>query len=131
MMMIIIIIMKTFSRRSSHGHHGSKPTNWRNTHTHVDRLHSLTHFTSTQFTTMLCEAPAHLLQNLESNSILKVAEGGGANRSNQRKTLTACLLIGITYLEEKIQHPGRESNPHPPTLVISSLQLSTIVCSAL
>ena len=31
--------------------------------------------------------------------------------------LTACPLIGITLLEEKIQHPGRELNPHPPALV--------------
>ena len=31
-------------------------THWRNTHTHVDRRHSLTHFTSTQsVTTTLCE----------------------------------------------------------------------------
>ena len=30
--------------RSSHGHHGSKRRELRNTHTHVDRTHSLTHW---------------------------------------------------------------------------------------
>ena len=49
---------------------------------------------------------------------LKVPQGGGAN---PEKTLTACPLIANTYLEEKIQCPRWESNPHPPTLMISSL----------
>ena len=34
----IIIIMKNFNRRSSHGEHGSNAANWCNTHTHMDRL---------------------------------------------------------------------------------------------
>ena len=41
-----IIIMKNFTRRSSHGHHGSKSKRREltcSTHTHVDRTHSLTH----------------------------------------------------------------------------------------
>ena len=40
---IIIIIIMNFNRRAQ------SAANWRNTHTHVDRTHSLTHFTSTQF----------------------------------------------------------------------------------
>ena len=45
--------------------------NWCNTHTHVDRTHSLTHIFINTVTSMMCEAPAQLLHNLESN-ILKV-----------------------------------------------------------
>ena len=37
---IIIIIIKNFNRRNSHG---SKHRELRNTHTHMDRTHSLTH----------------------------------------------------------------------------------------
>ena len=42
---ITIIKMTNFNRLSSHGHHGSAQSaaNWSNTHTHVDRKHSLTH----------------------------------------------------------------------------------------
>ena len=44
----MIIIMKNFNRRNSHGHHGQSAAKWRNTHTHVNCTHSLTHFTLTQ-----------------------------------------------------------------------------------
>ena len=33
--------MKTYNRRSSHGHHGSNRRELRNMHTHMDRMHSL------------------------------------------------------------------------------------------
>ena len=49
-MIIIIIIMKNFNRRSSHGHQ---------THTWIARICS--HACINTITTMLCEAPAQLL----------------------------------------------------------------------
>ena len=77
--------------------------------TWIARIHSRTYINTV--TTMWYEAQAQLLQNLESIFfILKVPEGGGANK---RKFLTACF----TY-QEKIQRPGRELNPDPPALVI-------------
>ena len=48
---LLLLIMKSFNIRSSHGHHGSKRRKLAQltTHTHVDRTHSLTHvLTSTQ-----------------------------------------------------------------------------------
>ena len=36
-------------------------TNWRNTHTPMDRTHSLTHFYINTVTTTCCEAPDELL----------------------------------------------------------------------
>ena len=71
-----------------------------NMHTHVYRtwitcIHSYAYINTV--TTLCCEAPVQLLQNLDSNFILKVPEGGGANRSARRKPLNACPLIGITY----------------------------------
>ena len=83
--------MKNFNKHSSNGHHVSKRRKLaqypqpRGLHTYINTV------------TTTYEAPAQLLQNLEKKNILKVPEGGGANRSTQRKTLTACLLIGITY----------------------------------
>ena len=60
-----LFIMKNFNRCDSHGHHGSKLANWRNTHTYVDRTHSLkvhTLYIDTVTTlTVWCEAPAQLL----------------------------------------------------------------------
>ena len=97
--------------------------NWRNTHTHMDRSHSLTHLKGT-VTTTLCEAPAQLLVLQTLESILKVPEGGGANRRTQRNPVPSNSLpanrFHILLLEEKIQRPGRDSNPRPPTLMISS-----------
>ena len=53
---IIIIIMKTFNSRGSHGHLGSKCA-----FTHTLYINTVT--------TTLCEAPAQLVHNLESNFI--------------------------------------------------------------
>ena len=68
--------------------------NWRNTHTPVDRTHSLTtqlhqHSYINTVTTTLCEAPAELLHNLESTFWGKVPDGGVANWGTQRKPPTA------------------------------------------
>ena len=41
--------------------------NWLNTHTHLHRTHSRSHTYINTVTTLLCEAPAQLLQTLESN----------------------------------------------------------------
>ena len=49
--LLLLLIMKSFNSRSSHGYHGSKRRELTQltTHTHVDRTHSLTHvLTSTQ-----------------------------------------------------------------------------------
>ena len=81
----LIIIINNFNRRSSHGHHGSKCCEL----AHSRGSHTFTH---TLTSTTLCQAPAHLLQNLESKQKFKLAEGGEAN---QRKTPTACPLTRV------------------------------------
>ena len=60
-------------------------TNWGNTHTHVDRIHSLTHLH--QHSYKLCGAKRQLNYYRIWNQIfiLKVPEGGGANRSTWKK----------------------------------------------
>ena len=70
--------------------------NWRNTHTLVDRTHSLTHLTSTQL------QPRGAKRQLSYYRIwngcfftLKVPEEGVANQHTRRKPPTVCLLIGI------------------------------------
>ena len=66
----------------------SVATNWRNTHTHVDRRHSLTHFTSTQLQPRCAKRQLSYYRVWKHNFILKEPEGGGANRSTQRKPPT-------------------------------------------
>ena len=102
--MVIIIIMNCNSRGSSHSHHGPKRrelaqhAHWRGSHAFAHALTS---------TSTLCEAPAQLLQNLESNFYFEGTWGRGSKPECPKK------------LKEKIQRPGRELNPHPPTLMIS------------
>ena len=98
--------------------------NWLNTHTHVDRTHSHTNIMTV--TTTSCEVPAQLLHNiLESNFILKVPDGWGSKLEYPEKYPDSLPANRYHIFEEKIQNkktrPGRESNPHPPTYVISSL----------
>ena len=51
--------------------------NWRNTHTQVDRTHSLTHLQYINtFTTTLCEATAQLLQNWNQEESSQPKENG-------------------------------------------------------
>ena len=91
--------------------------NWRNTLTHVDHMHSLTHLHQ-QLRPCCGEAPAQLLQNWESNFILKVPDGGGVNRSIRRKFSTAYLLIGFTYKRRKFDVPdgSRRLEPSPSNI---------------
>ena len=84
-------------------------------HTYSHGSHTFTHtLTSTQIQPHCVKRQLSYYRIWNQMFILKVPEGGPrANRSTRRKLLTACPLIGITIpiLEEKIQHPGRESNP--------------------
>ena len=90
--------------------------NWRNTHTHMDRTHSLTHLhQSTQFTTTWCEAPAHLLffsacwvcmpnGNSKSHSssakrLHKLSFVGGYRRTTIHIRNKTCLLLPVTLFE--------------------------------
>ena len=60
--------------------------NWRNTHTHVDCTHLLTHFTSTQLQPRNCAKRQLSYYGIWNRIfILKVREGEGANRSTRRK----------------------------------------------
>ena len=105
------IIMKNFNRRTSHGHYGSK----RRKLTWIARIHSHT-FINTVKTT-LCEAPPQLLQNLESNFYFEGTwEGEQTEKTPDRFPANWYHII---LLEDKIQRPRWESNPHPLTLVIS------------
>ena len=110
---------KNFNRRSSHGHCGSKRRELARQHAHSRGSHTIAHaLTSTQLQP-LC-AKRHLSYYSIWNGIfsLKVPEGGGANRSTRRKPPYSLPAIRYHILEEKIQRPSQEVNPHPPTLVI-------------
>ena len=95
--------MKNFNRCSSPGHHGSKCCELAQ-HAHSRGSHAYTH--TNTVTTTLREALAQLLQNLDSNFILKVPEGGGANQSTRRKNPDSLPTNRYYILEEKIQHPS-------------------------
>ena len=93
-------------------------TNWCNTHIFmwIARIHSHTYIymciNTELVTTTLCEAPAHLLQNLEGT------RGKGSKPEYQEKTpdsLPANQYQCYHILQEKVQRPRRELNPHPPT----------------
>ena len=78
--------------------------------------------TSAQLQPRLFEAPAQLLRNLESIFYFEGTWGkaGGSKPECPEKTPDSLPADRYHTLEEKIQRPERESNPHPPTLVISS-----------
>ena len=92
--------------------------NWRNTHTDVDRTHSLLTSSAQLQPRCATEAPAQPLQNLKSNCTLKTPEGGGRQTGVPGEKIPTALPADRYHvlLEEKIQRPGRESSPHPPTL---------------
>ena len=93
--------------------------NWRNTHTYMDHTHSLT-LTSTQPQPRCAKRQLSYYRIWNQFFILKIPEGGGANRSTQRTPPPDSLPANQYHiLEEKIQSPGQELNPHPPTFVIS------------
>ena len=94
--------------------------NWRKTNPQVNRMHSLTRLHQHSCNHFVRSASWAIAEVGIWNKkiILRVPEGGGANWSTRRKLQTANQYH---ILEEKIQRPGWDSNPHPPTLVISSL----------
>ena len=86
-----------------------RAANWRNTHTHLDRMHSRTHWHQQSYNhVMPCEAPAQLFQNLESIFILQIPEGWGANRNTRRNPPDSLPAN---------RHHVLEKNPHPLTLL--------------
>ena len=119
---LIIIIMKNFNRCSSHGYHGSKCRKLVQ-HAHSGGLHAFTHtLTSTQL------QPSCAKRQLSYNRIwnpffLKVPErvGEQTREKTQQAAGKSVSQKMRKHIEEKIQRPVRELNPHPPTLVISSL----------
>ena len=74
-------------------------------HAHSRGSHAFTHtLTSTQSQPRCCaKRQLSYYRIWDRIIILKVPEGGAANRSTRRKLPTSCLLIGITY-------PKRQSN---------------------
>ena len=87
--------MKNFNRRSSHGHHGSKRLELAQD-AHSRGSHAFTHTrTSTQLQPRGVKRLLSYCRIWNRVFILKVHEGGGANRSTQRKKPDR--LIGITY----------------------------------
>ena len=69
--------------------------NWRNTHTHVDSTHSLTHLHQRSYNHVVRSASSDITQ-FGIKFYLKVPERKGANWSTRTKSPTACPLIGIT-----------------------------------
>ena len=82
------------------------------------RIHSHTYINSV--TTTLSEVPSQLLQILESNFYFKGPWGRGSRPEYPEKTPDSLPANRYHILKEKIQCPRRDSNPHPPTFVISS-----------
>ena len=121
MRVCVVIKMKNFNRRRSQGHHGSKRRELAQ-HAYSHGSHAFTHTLDINtVTTTLCEASAQLLHNLESNFNFQGTSGRGSKPEVPRKTTTDSMPANQYHiLEEKIQLPRRELNPHPPALVISS-----------
>ena len=94
--------------------------NWRNTHTHVDRMHSLTHLHHHSYNHVVQSASSTITEFRINLFILKVPEGVLANWSTWRKPPDSLPGNWHHILEEKIKSPGRELNCHPPTWMISS-----------
>ena len=94
------LIMKNFNRHSSHGHHGQSATNCYN---HI---------------VPKCQLSYYRIWN--QIFILKVPEERGSKLECLEKTPDGLPANRYHILEEEIQRPGWESNPHPLTLVISS-----------
>ena len=75
--------------------------NWHNTHSHVDRTHSLTSYQHSYNTVFRSASSAnYILWNRVV--ILKVREGGGANRSTRRKPPDILPANRYHILEEKM-----------------------------
>ena len=88
--------------------------------TSIARIHSHTYINTV--TATLCEALAQLLHNFGIEFfILKVPEGRGSKPVYPVKTPKILPANRYHIFEEKLQRPGLELNPHPPTLVINSL----------
>ena len=86
----------------------------------IAHIYSHTYIINT-VTTTLCEAPAQLLHNLQSNLYFEGTWGRGRKPEYPEKPPPDSLPANRYHrLQEKIQRPGQESNPNPPTLVISS-----------
>ena len=71
--------------------------NWGNTHTHVDRTHSLTHLNINTVTTTVYEAPAQLLQISNLFLFGRYLREGRQTGVPGETPPTACPLIGFTY----------------------------------
>ena len=104
-LLIIIIII---SRMQNLGLIGTVPMVTmakHNTHSHMDRthsllvlvLHSLHQCSELQPRCAKRQLSYYTYRILNQICIFKVPEGGGANWSTRRKPPTACPLIGITY----------------------------------
>ena len=92
---------------------------WRNTHSHGS--HAFTHTLTSTKLQPLC-AKRQLTYITEFGINFYFTRGRGSKQEYPEKNPDS-LPINRWYdtLEEKIQRPGQESNPHPPTLVISLL----------
>ena len=108
--------MKNFNRCSSHDHHGSKCCELAQ-HAHSRGLQAFTHtLTLTQL--QLCCAERQL--SYYRSWIFFFFEGTRVRGSKLEKNPDSMPANRYHKLEDKFQSPRRESNPHPPTLVISS-----------
>jgi hypothetical protein len=112
--------MKNFNRRNSHGHHGSKRRELAQ-HAHSRGSHAFTHtLTSTQLQPRGAKRQLSYYR-IWNRFLFEGTWGRGSKPEYPEKTPDSLSANRYHILEEKIQRPGRESNPHPPTSVISSL----------
>ena len=90
--------------------------NWRNTDTQENRTHSLTHLHQHSYNHFVGNASTAITEfGIEFLFWRYLKEGGKPEYPDKPPADRYHIL------EEKNQCLGRESNPHPPALVISSL----------
>ena len=90
--------MKNFNSRNSMITMAQSAANWRNTHTQVVCTHFYSYTYINTVTTTLCEAPAQLLQKLESNIYFEGICGITLQYFDKRKYITVYYCYSINTL---------------------------------
>ena len=95
--------------------------NWCNTHTHMDRTHSLTHLHQYSYDRPLCAKRQLSYYRIWNKKIFwRYLKEGEQTRVPREKLLTACPPISITYKRRKSNVPDGNRTRTLQQLMISS-----------
>ena len=86
----------------------------------LSHMHSLTHLHQRSYNHFVQSASSAITE-FGIKFYFEGTSGRGEQTGVSRENSDSLPANWYQILNEKIQRPGRESNPHPPTLVISSL----------